>query len=393
MNEVEQVLSGKLIREPNFLSSIAVSHLRELGKEEEAEINNLDNEIRALQNCLNARTSKLALIKHALAPVRTLPLEIISLIFQHYVQYRVYHDWELNSRYYKYLPPAVLLSHVCSAWRRILLHLPSIWTYIPVYAIPSRQALPERDILASWLSHSDPLCVDVNINSHSTENFLEFTFPSYLDCLLPSSARWRCLNLSIPSRFLQHLLARPAISAPNLERLSINTTDEIPPHSSLSALKTAPKLREVKLMAQDTQRDNFWSAFGFPVHQITTLTLSGDPDILRGAMEECPRLEECSVCVPDYEVLPHFPAPRELSNLKLFSMFFDGPQGSPCFLGAFTMPQLTDLRLSHHPQPDSGVDIWDRYEVVTHLMSLHARSNFPLRTVSLPWSGPRSVSY
>ena len=90
-----------------------------ISEEEQRDI--IESEVRTLRAREEDQTSdgdlKISLNKALLAPIRVLTIEVSQIIFEDVVESALF--WTVN--------PLLLVSHVCSRWRRIASSSPILW--------------------------------------------------------------------------------------------------------------------------------------------------------------------------------------------------------------------------------------------------------------------------
>ncbi|KZP34156.1 hypothetical protein FIBSPDRAFT_554 [Athelia psychrophila] len=188
------------------------------------------------------------------APVRSVPDDVLSLIFFTYVNAEDGHD-------------AMLLAGVSKRWRAICLSSPSLWSRIYICDFgPAKddfvhQAKAKFNLFSAR-SGTCTLNVKVDIHIEKNPNLIGFALAGYLseeeerlrllvDTIAPSAARWRILVIKCPWKSMlqmQHALA--ACTLPMLESLVIRVDkgpQELGASDSLEMFATAPRLRRVSL--------------------------------------------------------------------------------------------------------------------------------------------------
>ncbi|KAJ7467534.1 hypothetical protein FB451DRAFT_1258795 [Mycena latifolia] len=178
-------------------------------------------------------------------PVSTLPNEIVSEIFVHFVPL------------YPLCPPIhglespTLLPHICRRWREIALATPALWRAI------SLTGYRDFHIVGSWLirSRSLPLSLDMDI-------FRLTISEECLEKLALHAARWE--NVKLGLRVLPQLLTIPT-AMPLLQELELRMDNcGVFP---LVAYLAVPRLRAVTLW------DFSYPADFLPWAQLTSLTM------------------------------------------------------------------------------------------------------------------------
>ncbi|KAJ7087032.1 hypothetical protein C8R43DRAFT_1244879 [Mycena crocata] len=182
-------------------------------------------------------------------PVLTLPNEIVSEIFLHFLP--SYPECPSPAG----LSSPTLLTHICQKWRQIALTTPYLWRAIlfPSDFVPSAQRMAQR--INSWLERSCVCPVSISFDSNPFD--LE---EGHLQTLIPHRLRWEYLELGI----FDHLL--PIIEGPTplLRKLGLRVFGS---PSSLFSLKDAPLLRIVAL------NDIAAASIILPWAQLTSLIL------------------------------------------------------------------------------------------------------------------------
>ncbi|KAJ7122633.1 hypothetical protein C8R43DRAFT_44645 [Mycena crocata] len=215
----------------------------------EARILELEHEIVSLQIQKAETESRLDSYRY---PVLTLPNEIISEIFIHFLPP------------YPLCPPAsgtlspTVLSHVCRDWRQIAVATPELWRAISLTFRSANNPDGKIDLLKSWLARSCtiPLSIDLDDQAY------EAPVAECIQTLIPHRARWESLRFfALPLRDLP-CLAHPL---PLLSHIAISCQERAPLAVTFG---NAPRLRSAIL-------DNHGvSAVILPWAQLTSLTLT-----------------------------------------------------------------------------------------------------------------------
>ncbi|KAJ7866337.1 hypothetical protein B0H13DRAFT_2670765 [Mycena leptocephala] len=261
-------------------------------------------------------------------PVLTLPNEIVSEIFMHFLP---------NHRF----PPLTglfsptLLTHICRRWREIALSTPALWSAIGASyddGIPLKQKAHIFDI---WLKSSQfrPLSLQI----------IGTDVAKILGVLVPHRARWEHLELECSS--LSHLPVVVEGPMPLLRHLHLELDSF--PALAVRAFREVPLLRTVVL------NDGAALSIILPWAQLTSLTLlSVYPREYVPVLHKTLNLVHCEleVCIDgdDDQPGPDITLPY-LESLNL---------GSPVtgFLEAFIVPALRSLRIPEEFLGPSPID-------------------------------------
>ncbi|KAL1695417.1 hypothetical protein GGG16DRAFT_45054 [Schizophyllum commune] len=187
-------------------------------------------------------------IRSLIAPIRSVPNEILGLVFEHYVGNR-----RLSLAY---KDPIWLLTCVCRVWRKVALSTPSLWTrintsriskYVPVntrYFPGSVDMSKVCDVLRSYLAYSRSLPLDIVL----------YLWPSFrwkpaVQILWEHRQRWQTLRIhGTRAQVLDQVRQEmPSVGLPLLRSYQHSfhkTTKDIP---GLLCLQPAPKLRILRL--------------------------------------------------------------------------------------------------------------------------------------------------
>ncbi len=325
----------------------------------DALLNRIDDVRLEIQRRRDAVHRSMAAYSSTLAPIRRLPSEIFRAVFRE-VQIsprcNVGDESESKSESEDY---AVLdfsqgpwkLSHVCGAWRDIVLSYPQLWSHIVLRyhwtSYPTETLHHTMSALQAMISRSaqHPLDNVFELDGNDKEDVAIEAFP----VILEESYRWRSINLQISLPLLERLkVVRGKI--PCLESLDMKTAP-IPSHHLISSwhgmgtygiqelleeVQTvfidAPRLRKVILYHTHGLGD-----FMFPPHITHLATRIGN----LSSLEAYRSLVECRLFgkeEPGPDVLP--PHPIHLPNLRRLYV------SSVYLLAYLRPPSLDDLMIS-----------------------------------------------
>nr|GAT52396.1 predicted protein [Mycena chlorophos] len=282
-------------------------------------------------------------------PVLTLPPEIVSEIFVHFVP--PYPD----------RPPLLgdfspfALTQICAKWRAIALSTTALWSVISV-------TLHRNDLLPAKLEHTK-LCLERS-KSHPLSIYLwsERDIPildDFVSLFAAHSGRWEHVAFCMPFKYLDRVRnPLPLLKSVTILSMAFihNHFDfgptlidiNIPPVSNLHFRDDAPKLREMHLRFFAA---GFVELFSFS--QLTILTLTCvDLDQFAVVLRQSTSLVHCSAKLrlvdgqdarPDPNSLPPITLPH-LETLMLRNYIGKVPaiQSS---LGVLTLPALLRLRI------------------------------------------------
>ncbi|KAJ7648663.1 hypothetical protein DFH06DRAFT_571923 [Mycena polygramma] len=202
-------------------------------------------------------------------PVLTLPNEIVSEIFLHFLPI-----YPLCPALAGLLTPTTL-SHICSRWREIALANPSLWSAMSFSDGNHEPSFKqELQLSAIWLRRSQAHPLSIVINDHCWRTSEVFKV------IVPHRARWEQIKFRTPPSVLDSVVG----PVPLLRHLDMNLWDDAFP---LVEMLDAPRLRTVVL-----------SEFGFanvvlPWVQLTGLTLDCvDPDVYRPVLSQTLNLRQ-----------------------------------------------------------------------------------------------------
>ncbi|KAJ7037700.1 hypothetical protein C8F04DRAFT_1091278 [Mycena alexandri] len=215
-----------------------------------------------------------AVLRHLVAPVRSLPVELLAEIFSLTIR-----DKEiLFSARYKHFQDAYRVSHVCSEWQQITLCTPQLWT--GTVAVTVEEAGADADGLKAWLARSDPLPVPVVLAG--VWNLEAVHLPPVLEELLHVAPRWGILYLDgfLPPIFYQRLAdcTLDSLEAANLVPLYSHDIT-----NAISSLGVSPRLRKLDVNAAPSLR--------MPWAQLTELALTyGSASVSLDILAQCTNL-------------------------------------------------------------------------------------------------------
>lgn len=213
-----------------------------------ARIAELDSEIEALELLLlplhEERKQAQARLDAYKYPVLTLPNEIVSEIFTHFLPV------------YPRRPPATgrrsptLLSHICRKWREIALYTPSLWRAISI-SLANIQSV-EPQLLETWLARSGSCPLSFRISDvWSVDGTVARRL---IRAIVAHCDRWEHMNFQIRPD------AVPLIqgSMPLLQHLKFGVLPNMPwavgLENQVAVFQDAPHLHDITLGEYDTSK-------------------------------------------------------------------------------------------------------------------------------------------
>ena len=236
--------------------------------------------------------------------IRLIPPEIIAKISGFAIT-----DFTIRGR----LSDGILLSSVCSDWRRAVVGTPELWSSIKI-DLPSISQTSDSEMAGSntlprlatfideWLSRSGQLPLNItlsygyhdwdDISDPLTEEQYQEQYRPIFKILDQCSSRWRSLNIFIPPTLLQ-LLQRP-VRLPMLEQLRIAScmTDPNP----IIYFPPAPYLTTVEIRQFKNYKLPISPFIGIHWNTVTHFSIQSiSRDTLLEILNKNPQLVQCTL--------------------------------------------------------------------------------------------------
>ncbi|KAJ7704520.1 hypothetical protein B0H17DRAFT_13181 [Mycena rosella] len=227
-----------------------------------ARVEGLEAQILELQHTLGALQQEKDLVQGRLNayryPVLTLPTEIVSEIFVHFLPVYPHRSSLLGPS-----SPA-LLAQICRKWRDIALSTPALWRAVKVFLNKKRRLEQQLCLLERFLERSGSCRLSIELRfRRSNEDPATRELP-FLQTLARHCARWEHLTLHT---FWTSSLSSIEGPLPLLRCFQIGVYSHAQ-NSSTSAFFMAPLLSRVHMRSY---RDSFFSIL--PWSQLTVLTV------------------------------------------------------------------------------------------------------------------------
>ncbi|KAJ7664554.1 hypothetical protein DFH06DRAFT_1470874 [Mycena polygramma] len=299
----------------------------------ESQIAHLERSLSALRGKREEAQQRLAAYKY---PVLTLPNEITSEVFQHYLP-----PYPLCPQLSE-SPSPTLLSHVCRQWREIALGTPSLWRAISLSGNPF---LPGRlTHISNVLGRSGCFPLSIRADEFDDRDIPHVGFGA-LAAAIHDVERWEHLHLRLQQPY--RITIQGAM--PLLRHIDLEFQGESP----YIDFGDAPLLRSAIL------HSNCWSTINLPWTQLTSLTLRftsitdslrilrETPDLIHCELElYCPNLNGDPTSVVEHDL------PLQFLESLVFRDIFGHGSLSGC-LRPFVTPALRSLRITESIlQPD-----------------------------------------
>ncbi|KAJ7717707.1 hypothetical protein B0H16DRAFT_1700872 [Mycena metata] len=276
-------------------------------------------------------------------PVLTLPNEIVSEIFLHFLPV------------YPETPPIIgssspnVLGHICRKWKEIAFSTPALWRGITFCLYNGKIFDQKLRLLETWLQRSGScllsIHMDLDFDPDVAATNLAATLDLFTHAIAAHSARWEYLHL------YSFTLPFPSVTAPLpfLRALTMGSmkpiVNGVPNTDSLAqALHAAPRLQNITVA--------FWREHCsslYPWSQLTRFTgHSILPHLCVAILARAHNLTYCNMFVYAESADEMTPTPPNVTHQTLSSLILRGyiPGNMPWkFLDIFTLPALQKLEI------------------------------------------------
>ncbi|KAK7061216.1 F-box domain-containing protein [Favolaschia claudopus] len=341
-------------------------HIPQLIKESDLNVLSFDEKIASLRmqitTLVELRDRELAVravLQHLIAPIRTLPVEILSEIFLLTV-------WGATQYTNSHIRAAYRVFHVCSEWRHVAVTTPHLWTGQLTLYVNRIWTDLEDEIFAAglreWLARSAPLSVPIILNAGIDEDNRVRT----LEEVTRVASRWQYLEFHCRGAEAISLLEKlDAGSLVSLEEIHLwtNITPDVEfDPMGIQCFSTACALTSLS-MHPSCQVPMPWG-------QLTELTLTfpGTSELVANILAKCPNLIFASLPISSWTGWQPLEGGNDvvvLNHLRTLALDFldvkEGPHAM-CFMEHLCAPVLDDLRLYFDLHPDQD---WDEASFAT----------------------------
>ncbi|KAJ7172898.1 hypothetical protein C8R43DRAFT_1058313 [Mycena crocata] len=297
----------------------------------EAKISGLKESIRALRIEQVQAQKRLDSYKY---PVLTLPNEIISEIFVHFIPVYPLHPP------LKGIFSPTLLTHICRQWRDIAHVTPALWRATSVDFTNSTSDKEDNNILQPWVARSRTYPLSISIHGYYGDK------SQCMETLSSHRALWEHLELSYVSYDILLYLRDPM---PTLRHLDVSFQDEF---DAPVTVGDAPLLRSARI---SVYVDNIV----LPWQQLTSLHLASIfPGECTAILQQAALLIHCTLSfISDDD---DGPDPQPDINLPLLESFIltKGDLLQTSYLYNLILPALDTLQIPEEelrPDPIGGL--------------------------------------
>ncbi|KAJ7073854.1 hypothetical protein C8F01DRAFT_3813 [Mycena amicta] len=258
-------------------------------------------------------------------PVLTLPSEIITEIFTHYLPPYPEH------------PPLVgpgsptHLLRICRPWRHIALRSPRLWRAIKLGDAITKISEQHVEMVQTWLqrSGSSPLSLRLEFSTVSVGRSED----SLIRAVVARRSRWEYVDLRAPPAQLSSIAGH----SPRLVQMTLTTTWG---HSVIFSLQNAHLLRSISLW------NIGYDISSLPWDQLTSLALINNNFVQSAViLQAAPNLLRCQLSPRDEGTVEGIRI--RLPRLEILSLDSSGDKNiDENILGVFTLPSLRKLEIS-----------------------------------------------
>ncbi|KAK7048067.1 F-box domain-containing protein [Favolaschia claudopus] len=300
----------------------------------------------------------LAALRYLIAPIRTLPVELLGEIFL--LAISEYAKWS------SHIVMVLRISHVCTDWNHVANATPRLWAgHMHVDLARSGRAQDfYAEGLRSWLARSAPLSLPISLRCTDWPLMRINISPRISEEILRIAPRWRSLQLRaskpIPASFVRRLAESKLDDLEELELGAIEQDVFNLGDKAILHFNTAPRLRKLRMTLHSSS-----VKIVMPWAQLSELSLScHSPDIALAILSQCPNLTTTSIRTTGWTIPPHTTAAvQNLPYLRTFLFTFAGSSGHFVpFFSNLLMPELEELSFNFGEVP-GGIVQWtsDRF--------------------------------
>ncbi|KAJ7178148.1 hypothetical protein C8R46DRAFT_1212860 [Mycena filopes] len=295
-------------------------------------------------------------------PVLTLPNEIVSEIFVHFLPV------------YPETPPIIgdtspnVLGQICRRWRDIAFSTPRLWRAIPLCLENGRLA-QRLHLLETWLRRSGSCLLSINVDLE----YYSLDIEPFLVAIAAQRARWEHLRLhSYSADFLLNEAVLPSLRTLFIEKVPLGAKGV----SLASTLRAAPFLRTVAVRFPE---EDFITLY--PWSQLTMFDGHGlTPEQCVDFLTEAVNLVYCRLDVDDGATQSLFATVPCLTTFILHGSSTSNSAGIT--LDALTLPALVTLEISEY-----------RHQPIASLKSLISRSKCSIQELYITYSNASPAAY
>ncbi|KAG8900793.1 hypothetical protein FRC00_011137 [Tulasnella sp. 408] len=154
------------------------------------------------------------LFKHnAALPIHYLPAELLVQIIRHVVRPFLQKN---KADYYQYI---INLSGVCSHWYGVMRESPPLWNQV--------HASDSPNIVGMALERSSSHLLDITIDASAYQKRGLSDTQDFINMIILHRSRWRTVDVSVPSSWIQLVTAALREPALTLEKLSVTDQDSM----------------------------------------------------------------------------------------------------------------------------------------------------------------------
>jgi len=316
--------------------------------------------------------------KSLLSPVRKLPMEVLTQIFDFYYVDVGYGLSVKSTPGSRIVAPSLTLSHVCTFWRKVTRSQPSLWSsmsldlrqcrfkqrqlchLVKCYLRRSKGSLLRLRLVAFDLEPDDHGQFMLRYASVGNGRHTIFRM------LLKQRLRWKEVALDLHNSFYEVVIQDgdsgpsappryPSLQALKLDWSPSSTPVSFNPRGFLQSLVAdSPNLRNLELPNFEIEEDDedFIAFLPFKFARITSLTLSGayNNRTIEDALESCSSLEHLSIvlsCVDENDEDTFDMEPVAFSDsLKSLTIVSDSADSLSLVLSGLRLPSLTTLDIT-----------------------------------------------